>query len=97
MGPVSSGPRDGGIPRGHQRLVAPPGGRPAEENWSGANEAMTEKLRRNDLQRRVRSRGFQLRHSEYGYALIDTGRKQVDDRNDMSLDEVEQWLDQAPK
>lgn len=98
VGPVSSaGRHDGGIPRGHQRLVAPPGSPSTEENWSGANEAMTEKLRRKGLQRRVRSRGFLLRHSAYGYALIDAARKPVDDRNNMSLDEVELWLDQAPK
>ena len=64
-----------------------------EEVWSGADEAKVEKLRRNHLQRRARTRGFQLRHSDYGYALIDTARHRVDDRSDLSLDEVESRLD----
>jgi len=93
---VSSGGRhDGGIPRGHLRLVSPPGGRSTEEDLRGANEAKIEKLRRNDVQRLARTRGLELRHSAHGYALIDSTRRPVDDRNDMSLDEVEVWLDQA--
>lgn len=91
----SPGRYDGGIPRGHQRLVAPPGSRSTEENFSGANEAKVEKLQRSSLQRRARTRGLELRHSDAGYALIDTARRQVDDRNNMSLGEVESWLDQA--
>ena len=51
-----------------------------------------EKLRRNSLQRRARSRGLQLRHSAYGYALIDTARKPINDRNNMTLDETDSWL-----
>jgi hypothetical protein len=94
---TSGGPHDGGIPRGHQRLVALPGRPPTEESWGGANEAKMEKLRRKDAQRRARACGIQLRHSAYGYALIDTARKPVDDRNDLSLDEVESWLDRASK
>ena len=86
---------DGGIPRGHQRLVAPPGSPTTEEDWRGANEAKMEKLRRNNVQRRARSRGLQLRHSTYGYALIDSGRQPVGDRSNMSLDDVERWLDRA--
>ena len=96
MGSVSpAGQHDGGIPRGRQRLVAPPGSPSTEEDWHGANEAKIEKLRRNDVERRARARGLQLRHSAYGYALIDTARNPVDDRNDMSLDEIEAWLDRA--
>jgi hypothetical protein len=98
VGSVSSAGRyDGGIPRGHRRLVAPPGGRSAEGDWRGANEAKMEKLQRSSLQRRARTRGLELRHSDYGYALIDSARKPIDDRNNMSLDEVESWLDQASK
>jgi hypothetical protein len=98
VGPVSSAWRhDGGIPRGHQRLVAPPGGRSIEEDWGGANDAKTEKLSRSSLQRRARSCGLELRHSDYGYALIDGTRKPVNDSNNMSLDEVESWLDQASR
>jgi hypothetical protein len=96
VGSVSAaGRHDGGILRGHQRLVAPPGSPPSEEDWRGANEAKREKLRRNVVQRRARTRGLQLRHSAYGYALIDAARKQVDDRNNLSLDEVESLLDQT--
>jgi hypothetical protein len=91
----SAGRHDGGIPRGHLRLVRPPGSPSTEEDLRGANEAKVEKLRRNDVQRRARTRGLELRHSAYGYALIDSARRPVDDRNDMSLDEVELWLDQA--
>ncbi len=91
----SPGRYDGGIPRGHERLVAPPGSRSTEEDFSGANEAKVEKLQRSSLQRRARTRGLQLRQSDAGYALVDSARKRVDDRDNMSLDEVESWLDQA--
>lgn len=91
----SAGRHDGGIPRGHLRLVRPPGSPSTEEDLRGANQAKAEKLRRNDVQRRARTRGLELRHSDAGYALIDTARKRIDNRNDMSLDEVESWLDQA--
>jgi hypothetical protein len=92
--PVSTGRReDGGIPRSHQRLVVPPGGASGDEHWGGANDAKAEKLRRNKLQRRARSRGLELRHSAYGYALLDAGRKRAEDRSDMTLDEIESWLE----
>jgi hypothetical protein len=91
---MTPGPRaDGGLPRRQQQIVVPLGSRSSVEDWRGASEAKTEKLRRNDVQRRVRARGLQLRHSAYGYALIDTERRAVDDRNDLTLDEVESWLD----
>jgi hypothetical protein len=83
---------DGGIPRSRRRVARPVGSASRDEDWSGANEAKNGKLRRNDLQRRARARGLELRHSAYGYALIDAARKRVDDRNDMSLDDVEAWL-----
>lgn len=87
---------DGGLPRVHQRLGAPPpGSPPTEEDWRGANEAKLEKLRRNEVVRRARTRGLELRHSDYGYALIDPARKRIEDRSDMTLDEVESWLDKA--
>ena len=91
----SMGNHDGGIPRGHQRLIAPPGSPTIEEDWHGANDAKMEKLRRNNVQRRARSRGLQLRHSNYGYALIDSARQPVDHRSNMSLEDVEVWLDKA--
>ena len=63
-----------------------------EEDWSSANESKLDKLRRNSLQRRARAHGLELRHSAYGYSLIDRGHAQIDGRNDMTLDEVESRL-----
>ena len=63
-----------------------------EEDFSGANETKVDKLRRNSLQRQARTRGLELRHSAYGYALVDAERKRVEDRSDMTLDDVESWL-----
>lgn len=37
-------------------------------------------------------RGLELRHTTYGYALIDGARQRVDDRNDLTLDDVETLL-----
>jgi hypothetical protein len=90
---MSSGRGDeGGIPRGRRRVLLPQAGASAHEDWGGANEAKADKLRRNDLQRRARARGLELRHSAYGYALIDAARQHVEDRSDMTLDDVESWL-----
>jgi len=80
------------MPRRHERLVVPPGSPSTEEDYRGANEAKVEKLRRNNLQRRAGALGLELRHSAYGYALIDSARQRIEDRNDMTLDEIESWL-----
>jgi hypothetical protein len=61
-----------------------------------ANEAMAHKLRRNGLRRRAAARGLELRHSAYGYSLIDAARNRVNGRNDMTLDEVETYLTGEP-
>ena len=53
---------------------------------------MTRKLRRGNLQRRARRCGLELRHSTYGYSLIDASRTRVEGRNDLTLDEVESIL-----
>lgn len=87
-----SAPREGGIPRRHERLSVPSGEPSRDESWAGANEAKQEKLRRNSLQRRARAQGLELRYSVYGYALIDSARRRVDGRSDLSLTEVEAWL-----
>ena len=88
-----SAPRnEDGVPHRRERLVVPPGEARRVENWPGANEAKKEKLRRNNLQRRARALGFELRHSEYGYALLDPAHKRVDDRSDLTLTEVESCL-----
>jgi hypothetical protein len=92
--PVSPERRDeGGIPRVRREIAAPPGATAREERWPGANDAKAEKLRGRSLQRRAGAQGLQLRHSEYGYALINSAREPVEDRSDMTLDEVESWLD----
>jgi hypothetical protein len=73
-------------------LSVPTGEASRVESWRGANEAKQERLRRNHLQRRARTRGLELRHSAYGYALLDEARGRIDDRNDMTLEEVESCL-----
>lgn len=88
---MNNGSRDdGGIPRARQTLAALP-----EENWRGANDAKSDNLRHRTLQRRAGALGIELRHSEYGYALIDSARKRIDERSDMTLDEIESWLARA--
>jgi hypothetical protein len=85
-----------GIPRrANRRVVVPPGSASRDETWHGANEAKTDKLRRNNLQRQARGRGLELRHSAYGYALVDKSGKRVENRNDMTLGDVESWLTQS--
>ncbi len=84
-----------GVRRIRGAVAVPPGATTGEEDWRGANEAKIEKLRVNALRRRARSSGLELRRSDYGYALIGTARQPVDDRSDMSLDEIEVWLDRA--
>ena len=88
---MSNGSREeGGVPRIRRALAAVP-----EEDWHGANEAKSDKLRHKSLQRRARARGIELRHSAYGYALINPARKRIDERSDMTLDEIESWLARA--
>ncbi|HEY2208029.1 MAG TPA: hypothetical protein VGM80_10580 [Gaiellaceae bacterium] len=84
-----------GIPHSRQVLVVPPGGRSSEEDVRGANDAKHGKLRQKSLQRRARAQGVELRHSDSGYALIDAARNPVDDRHDLTLDEVESLLDRG--
>lgn len=83
---------EGGVPHIRRALPATPH---REETWLGANEDKLTKLRRNRLQRRAGARGLQLRHSAYGYALIDSGGKRIEERSDMTLDEIESWLERA--
>jgi hypothetical protein len=87
-----SAPPEGGIPRRRERLSVPTGETTRDESWPGANDAKQQKLLRNNLQRRARGQGLELRHSEYGYALLDPARKRIDDRNDLTLEEVESYL-----
>ena len=49
------------------------------------------------LKRSADSVGFQLRHSDYGWALMDADRKPVGGRNDHSLKELEKLLAEALK
>jgi hypothetical protein len=83
---------DGGIPRTRRGVSAPPGGASREESWAGANDEKAEKLLVRSLKRQAGARGLQLRHSDHGYALVDTAHKRVQDRSDLTLDEVESWL-----
>ena len=43
------------------------------------------------LKRQAGAQGLQLRHSDHGYALIDSARRAVNGNN-MTLAEVESWL-----
>lgn len=85
----------GGIPHARRAVSVPPGAVSREERWPGANEAKTEKLGVRSLQRQAAAKGLQLRHSDLGYSLIDSARKPVNDRNDMTLREIESWLKRA--
>jgi hypothetical protein len=62
---------------------------------AAANSEMAHKLQRNALRRRARAHGFELRHSAYGYSLLDETRTRVGGRNDLTLDEVAFHLDSA--
>jgi hypothetical protein len=64
-----------------------------EFDAAAANREMATKLQRNRLRRRARSQGLELRHSAYGYSLIDAARRRIDDRNDLTLNEVAGHLD----
>lgn len=90
---MSAGHHNDGVPHIRRALAVPPGARSREEDWTGANDAKADKLRVKSLQRRARAQGVAFRHSDSGYALIDAARRPVDDRHDMTLDEIESWLD----
>ena len=85
---------DRGLPR-IRRAVAPrPGGSSREESWPGANEAKAEELGVRSLTRLAGAEGLQLRHSDYGYALVDSAHRPVNG-NSMTLAEVKSWLGRA--
>jgi len=86
---------NGGIPRARRGVTVPPGGASREERWPGANEEKAEKLLVRSLKRQAGAQGLALRHSAYGYALINSAHRPVNDRNNMSLAEVESWLGRA--
>jgi hypothetical protein len=89
--------RHDGVPRATRKLSVSSSGGSARESWPGANDEKAEKLRARSLKRRAVAQGLELRHSAYGYALFDSGRKLVEDRNDMSLREIESCLKRALK
>ena len=73
---------------------------PRADTWSPedgrlANVAKQETLQRRLLERQARGRGLELRHTAYGYALIDAARKRIDDRNDLTLADVQTWLERS--
>ena len=86
---------DGGIPHTRRALSLPPGAASREETWPGANEQKDEKLLVRSLKRQAGAQGLQLRHSDHGYALVDTAHKRVQDRSDLTLREVKSWLGRA--
>ena len=94
MGSVSSDSRSDGVPL---RLGKLPGSPAPRETWVGANQAKDEKLRLRRLERRARDGGYELRHSDSGYALIDASRQPVDGRRDLSLKDLASLLDEALK
>jgi hypothetical protein len=63
------------------------------DDGRGANAAKQETLQRRLLQRRARALGFTLRHSAYGYSLVDPAHNRADGRNDMTLRDVARHLD----
>ena len=73
---------DAGLPRSNRPVVAFPPVNAERPNREGrdAHDALTRKLRRNNLRRRARKGGLELRHSAYGYSLIDASRKRVEGR-----------------
>jgi hypothetical protein len=83
---------DGGIPHTRRAVSLPPGAARREETWQGANEEKDEKLLVRSLKRQAGAQRLQLRHSDHGYALVDTAHKRVHDRSDLTLREVESWL-----
>jgi len=85
---------DGGIPRGPSRPLSARTTAPGEGDGAQASAARAEKLRRNSLARRARTLRLDLRHSAYGYSLIDASRNRVGGRNDMTLDDVASFLSQ---
>jgi hypothetical protein len=91
---VTSDSRSDGVPLRRGKL---PGTPPPEENLAGANEARDEKLRVRKLQRRARDEGYEIRHSDYGYALINAARQPVDGRRDLNLRDVASLLNEALK
>jgi hypothetical protein len=68
------------------------------ESWSLedgrlANAAKHETLQRRLLQRRARTLGLTLRHSAYGYSLVDAVQNRIDGRNDMTLRDIARHLE----
>ena len=92
---MSSHPGNGGLPRGPSRALPPLTGTAAEDGRK-LNEQKVEKLRTNSLRQRARRFGLELRHSTNGYALIDRAGNRIDDRNDMTLNEIEARLPAPP-
>lgn len=81
-------PTQSGEGRRRAAVAGPP--RSIEQfDAAAANREMTQVLRQNALRRKARARGLDLRHSSYGYSLVDSNRARVDGRNDLTLDEVE--------
>lgn len=57
-----------------------------------ANAARADKLRTNSLRRLARAHRLELRHSDYGFSLVDDTGKRLEGRNDLTLNEVDKLL-----
>lgn len=97
MDPVSTAQRgQSGVSRARREPAPGYGSGAAEESWPGANEAKAEKLLLRSLKREAGVRGLEIRHSDYGYALIGaTARRASKERSNLTLDEVKSRLDAA--
>ena len=91
---MSADKRVDGVP---VRVGKVPGSAPPVETWAGANQASDEKIRVRKLERRARDSGYEIRHSDSGYALIDPARQPVDGRRDLTLRDVASLLNEALK
>jgi len=89
--------RSDGVPRATVRLAALPGKARVEEQLAGANEASDVTLQVRRLRRRARDAGYEVRHSDHGYSLVDPAHQTVNGRRDLSLRDVALLLDEALK
>ena len=91
---MSGDKRVDGVP---VRVGKVPGSPRPVETWVGANQASDEKIRVRKLERRARDNGYEIRHADSGYALIDPARQAVDGRRDLNLRDVSSLLNEALK
>ena len=82
-------------PKGARTRAKPSASAPSDRERFDPAAANTQKavtLRLTRLRRRARARGLTVRHSDYGYSLIDGAQDRLGGRSDLTLDEVEAHL-----